>query len=151
MNFAFKCKFCGKPGVVTGDDAGLEIIKPEKWIPNICCNRCGDYMVRKRKNQTAIFNLCRSLETSRFNLRGEKLNDMENRVRERLVDATKALCSIVCNYYRTTTVWDQEFPAMLMDKPDKAGVVIGVYIRSVAKEAKKPFQPLTHETQALEL
>jgi len=136
MKFAYNCKFCGNPGIVTGDDEGLKMVKPEIWLPRICCNRCGDYMVSKRKLTEAIVKTCRIIESCRINLGPEKRAAVETRCREQLVDLSKRFATMVCNYYRLTNIWEQQFADMLADKPDKCTTVLSMFIQGMAKESK---------------
>lgn len=141
MNFAYKCKFCGKPGIVTGDDEGLKTIKPEIWLPKICCNRCGDFMVAKRRVTDAIARTCRMIINSRF----KPLADRAESDRDYLAcltAQTKRYAHLACEYHRLTNVWDEAFPRMLFEQPDKAGIALKIYLRGLAKEAKTHQKPV---------
>lgn len=137
MNFTYTCKFCGREGIVTADEAGLSIFKPEVWIPRICCNRCGEYKVRRRGLEAAIFRVCRILETCRINLDGEKRDGLETRARENLVALTKKFSTLVCDYYRVTNIWEPDFADMIFEKPTKASVTIAAYVQGVKEILKK--------------
>jgi len=137
MNFAYKCKFCGKPGIVTGDGEGLALIKPEIWLPKICCDRCGDYMVQKRKLTEAFTRICRSLESCRATVGIEKRATMETVCKSRIVDLTKRFAALACNYYRLTNVWDQEFSDMMFENPGKFPTILSTYLSGLAREARR--------------
>lgn len=116
MNIAYKCKFCGLEGIVTvQDDLMFEV---DKWKSLLVCNRCGDYHEKKRGvidnvKSSAIF-----LMTCRRTMKGEGLAKVETGVRSTLERITKRLADIVCEHYRATNWWDQEFVNLLMDRPD---------------------------------
>jgi hypothetical protein len=138
MNFAYTCKFCGKPGIVTADEAGLEMFKPEVWIPKICCNRCGAFMEKKRGLEAALVKACRVLQTCRTNFDAEKRQGTETKTRDSIVAISRKFCEMVCNHFRVQTVWDGDFPQMMFDKPEKVGNYIGEYVRSIRKISATP-------------
>ncbi len=136
-NFAYNCKFCGRPGIVQADEAGLGMFSIEKWLPRICCNRCGEFMDQKRKCEQAILQVCRIIETCRINLAEEKRKGVETRAKMNLESYTKKYASVVCNYYRVTNVWEQQFADMIFKKPTKAATALAVYIQGIAREARQ--------------
>lgn len=138
MNFAYNCQFCRRPGIATADEEGLKIIKPEVWVPRLCCDRCGDYKVKRRGLEAALFKVARIVETCRINLDGEKRRGIETKARENLVALTKKFCGVVCDYYRLTNVWEQDMADMIFEKPRKLSIVLSTYVVGISKEAKRP-------------
>lgn len=136
--FDYNCKFCGKPGTVEADEAGLYMFKPEVWLPKIACNRCGKFMEEKRRQSVDLFKACRVLQTCRAT-KSVKTKEIEEQIKLKLEIITKRFSTLVCDYYRVANVWDREFPSLLFDKPDGVEIAIGVYIRGVAAAAKKAF------------
>jgi hypothetical protein len=136
--FDYNCKFCGKPGTVEGDEAGLHMFKPEVWLPKMACNRCGKYLEEKRRQMTDLLKACRVLQTCRAS-KGDKVKAIEEQTHLKLEILTKRFSTLVCDYYRLTNVWDREFPELLFEKPHAVEILVGVYIRGMAHEAKKAY------------
>lgn len=133
--FDYRCKFCGKPGVVYGDEEGLEFINPAKWLPNICCTRCGKYMDEKRKVVDGLSKACRTLEMVKL-MSAPKQMEAITRGKSALDRLTRMLAEVVCNHYKVQTVWSDELPQMILDKPDSLHRVIALYIQGIIKITK---------------
>ncbi len=130
MNIAYECKFCQKPGVVTIDDPEAMFQVP-KWKHLLSCNRCADYMERKRGFFERIRAATATLQQFRLTMTSEKLMPAEAKIREKLTAITKGLASLVCDYYRKTNVWEAEFVNLLMDKPERVIEISNRYVRDI--------------------
>lgn len=145
MNVAYKCKFCGREGIAVADDEGASMFVLEKWTPALCCDRCADFMVTKRNQQAKIERACVFLGQSRQTLDGSKLREIEAAVREKLVEMTKRFSAIVCDHYRKTNVWENDFVEMLMDHPDKLYQICAQYVRGIRTiHDRQPTTELQH-------
>lgn len=129
MNIAYECKFCNRPGIVIMEESPGIQFQIEKWKPILCCNRCGDFMVAKRKITDLIQRNAACLNVCRITLQGEKLLKAESMCREAFTKLTKQFATVVCDYFRKTNVWDQEFVNMLMDKPDRFWHLCNQYMK----------------------
>lgn len=133
MNIPYKCKFCAYEGIVTiADDYPKDIINIEAWIPKLCCNRCGQFMEKKRKVLDSIRRACTQLLAVRVTMDEEKARGTETKLRMILEVLTKKFCSLVCDYYHKTNVWDADFANLLMEKPDHWYNVTAHYLRGIA-------------------
>ncbi len=130
MNIAYECKFCNKPGLVTVSDPEAMFQVP-KWKPMLACNRCADYMERKRALIERIGTATTTLSQFRMTRAGEKLNAAEAKLREKLGDITKQLSSVVCDYNYKSNVWDIEFVNLLMEHPMKFWGICNQYVRNI--------------------
>jgi len=136
IRFAYKCKFCGKPGFVDADEEGLKIISWDKWKNNIACNRCGAFMESKRGLETSLLKMCRSVQVLRTTgKQGKSRDEAEAALKKNIVELTRRLAMLVCNHHRVTYTWDGEFPAMIFDKPECAIKAIRFYTGGIAKLA----------------
>jgi len=136
ISLHYTCKFCRKPGFAHADESGLTLITQLKWLANICCDRCGRYMVQKRKVLDALAKCCRILEVCRMS-RNDKRGEAEAAALQNLMFLTKKLSEIVCSYYRVTNIWEEDFAQMIFDKPTKLSAIVSAYIRGVAHESRK--------------
>ena len=136
IRHAYKCKFCGKPGFVDADEAGLKVITWEKWQNNIACNRCGAFKERIRSLETSVLKICRSIQLLRVN---SKLNEAQQKaeaaLRNNIVELTRRMALVTCEHYRVAYTWDGEFPAVIFDKPEGALKVMRFYVGGMAKLA----------------
>jgi len=133
---AYECTFCGNEGVADYDE--LDPMKLEFWKSILACNRCADFHESRIKVETKIFRTCGSLLA--LNLRrqeamteeGGQLAQTREKLRVALVFLTKQYATLVCRFYNRMEVWEPGFPSMLEDRPDKAGVVLGHYVRDLS-------------------
>ncbi len=134
--YPYNCKFCGRPGTVQAADEGLYMFTLEKWIPNICCDRCGKYMERKRKIMESLKTVCRNLEVCRLK-KQEVRAKVEPDYLVTLIAITKSLATIVNEHYRVTNTWEEEFAKEIFNNPTKFSTIVNVYINSVAGERRR--------------
>jgi hypothetical protein len=137
MNIAYDCKFCHQPGVVILED-GAPMFQVESWKPLLCCNRCGDYQEQKRETGRRILRGAVLLLQVRVTLSGQKLKDEEQKIQERLTALTKRYAAVVCDHFRVTNIWQEEFVLMLMEQPRQVYDILRRYIKGVAEAAQQP-------------
>ena len=113
--------------MVYADEEGLTIIHNEKWLPKICCNRCGKYMEDKRKLLDSISKFCCSIDPATNN--GKAMQVMSI--------LTKRLAETVCAYYKVKVVWNEELPKIILENPRYSFAAISTYIQGVQKQSKK--------------
>lgn len=130
ISIAYKCKFCGRDGITQADERGLEMINLQKWIPNICCNRCGKYMDDKRRVMAGIAKVCRELEMG-------KPDKKPDSAMEALRVLTRKMANIVCDYYHVQFFWEQDFAQQIFEKPSKCYAILAAYMRGVASLRNK--------------
>ncbi len=129
--FPYNCKFCGRHGTVQAAEEGLQIFTLEKWLPNICCNRCGKYMVRKRKILAQLEKVCRNLELCRLKKKAIR-EELEPDYMAAIIAITKSLATIVNEYYRIANTWEEEFANQIFNEPSKFSTVVAAYIQGAA-------------------
>lgn len=129
---AYLCKFCGKQGVAEYDPQ-CPPLKLEIWKSWLACDRCADFHAARIKLEYRINRACGDL-LAMNNARQEAMkeeNEKEQKARESirsgLVFLTKRYAVLICAFYRKVLTWEPDFPAMLADRPDKAGFIINKY------------------------
>jgi len=129
----YTCRFCKTTRSFESDTSGAEKlgINVEKWIANICCDRCGTFHSKRSSLTEKIGKVCFALRTARGG-KDEDIQKFESAAREKLELLTKKLAGIVCDYYQFARVWESEFVTQLMDRPTMYEVAIKVYIKGVA-------------------
>lgn len=129
--FRYKCKFCGKPGTVDGDEKGLAFIGDvNKWLGMIACRRCATFIEQKRKVTDALARICRDIEVKRP-------AKLESKHREDLERLTKRLCGLSCTQYGLMNVWDNNLPELMFKNPDCMYTIVGTYLRKLETESKQ--------------
>lgn len=130
MIIQYKCKFCSRDGGVEIED-NPDMFHVEKWKPLLCCNRCGDYMEKRRGLSESIVKSCVFLQQARATQSGAALGKFEAGVREKLTELTKRMAALVCDYYRKTNIWDCDFVNMLAEQPKSAWQIVNKYCNMV--------------------
>lgn len=127
MNVTYNCKFCGNPGSVEIEDNDATMFCIEKWQKMLCCNRCGDYRVNRRRVEDAIKKACMAIVQFRAVLLGEKLFQAEARMRVMVQQLAEQYAKIVCKHYQKMDDFDQSFVDEFMSQPDKWYTILGVF------------------------
>jgi hypothetical protein len=132
MTFAYKCKFCGELGAATCDDEcpGINI---EKWLPLLCCNRCGDYQQWLNRATHVVKKMCYDWAALGPKKRAEKQNDLF----VKLTETTQRIATKVCAFHRIPYEWDRDFVDQLMEKPDKAEFIVRLFNTVAFRKAGK--------------
>lgn len=134
MMVDYKCKFCGKPGQVDPGPDRFGIFDMKKWIPMLCCDRCGEFMETKRGIEDKIKRVCLHLWAFRKQEKDkEKISKSEVESESILTRLTKQYASVVCDHYKREHVWDAEFVNTLMDNPTQSASVLATYRHGIAK------------------
>ena len=128
----YNCKICGKQGT-SSYDPKCPIKDLKAWVSMLTCNPCHDFRSEFRRVGNLIANASYKLMQSRTTLQ----NDGEAKIRPVIDQLTKKVCSVVCNHYRVTNVWDQSFVDQIMEKPDRAWAFIHFYRKGVEQLAKQ--------------
>ncbi len=129
MRIEYTCKFCRAPGWVDCDIAPEITIQTDVWRAMLCCNRCGDFMVERRKLTESISKVCRIIGVVRSTMRETIIRDTETKAFEKLEFLTKRFSRLVCDYYKKTAVWEPEFPRMILEHPEQVNKVLNDYFR----------------------
>jgi len=122
MTINYTCKFCGVPGTATADD-DCPIQNIEAWRSWLCCNRCGAFQEWYRRMTAKIRHLCIQWATKRPEARQEARDEYS----KALTSLTQTTALQVCRYYRVDYVWDYDFVAQLIERPDKAEFIVKAY------------------------
>jgi hypothetical protein len=131
MRIDYTCKFCHKPGWLDFDsEQGIEF-QIESWKKMLCCNRCADFMVEKRRIFDSVAKVCRIVEVTRCTFKTSVITETESKAMEKLTRITKKFAAIVCDYCRKSNVWDTELPQMILDYPARSGQILNDYIRHI--------------------
>jgi hypothetical protein len=129
----YLCKFCQKPGQAHYEP--LEAMELAKWAPLLCCNRCHDFEVSRRRLGRAINKQATILLQSAECLNSAKVAGVQDSVRKVLEILTKKLCTKTCDHYRKPNIWDIEFVNLLMDRPDMAWQITNKFVLSIKGQA----------------
>jgi len=127
MKIEYTCKFCRVQRWVELDNDS-DIFAIERWKPMLCCDRCADFMQEKRKLTDRINRVADALELIR---QGFGKQASESAIRSKFEFYTKKFAALVCDYFRKTTVWDEEFVNMLMEKPEESHKICAHYVRGI--------------------
>ena len=120
MKLASECKACGKHVVLECDDQCPKL-NLEKWLPIIVCNRCGDYMERRRLITERIQTACNQvIITATLKNKSEPMA----KLRENLIQLTQSFCQLLCRRWQTTNDWSDEMVDIIMESPDKASLAL---------------------------
>ena len=128
----YNCKICGKQGMSSYDPV-CPIKDFNAWKSMLTCNSCYDFRHEFNKVGSAVAKQAYSLVLSRQTMD----NDMEGKIKPVIDMLTKKICSLVCNHYRVTNVWDESFADQILEKPDKAWFFLNFYRRGVQDSAKQ--------------
>ena len=129
----YTCRFCKQTRSFETDTSGAEAlgINIEKWIENICCDRCGKFHIARSQVTEKVGKACFALRTARYG-KQDDVHDAESVIMEKLNILTKKLAQLVCDHYQFSRVWESEFVSQLMDRPTKFDTIIRVYIKGIA-------------------
>lgn len=130
MKVTTNCKFCRRHIEMEVDEAGFNspIINAKLWLANCACNRCATFYKSRAIIAEKIGKYCQILIDSR---RGQRDNEKENAICDRLTTLTKQLAKIVCDFYTLETQWESDFVDNLMQEPAKFNIVLNIYIRGI--------------------
>lgn len=137
---AYACKFCRKAGVARYNPAFVHVL--DSWVKMLACNPCADYHVSLRRIEDQLWKAAHVLIVAR-NMGVKNLSTIEDNARNRLDALTKQYAQLVTAYYGLANFWDQEFPSMIMDKPEKLNKIAKGYRASVRQMSRQlnPNQP----------
>src|SRR5665213_1915243 len=99
----------------------------KKWIPALCCDRCGTFQNQKMKLTDRIVKACYLLCLAKAN-ESKKPVDI-GKFREVFERLTREISKLICDYYRFELVISDEFPELLMNNPSKSRIIISKYIQ----------------------
>lgn len=103
-----KCKFCGKPISLSFDEEYTNDVY--KLTEKAACNRCGDFVRKRRDVMNNIKDICIALDTSRD-------PDLVM-VRKSLTILCKRYLQLLAGYKEATEPeWDENIVEALMSKP----------------------------------
>jgi len=135
----YTCRLCGLHGQTQYDPAcpNLDIAK---WLPQLVCNSCHDFESKRRRIGRRIANLCVKLLTLRqCDPTAQELFQTEATIKARLTPLTRDYARLLADRYRRSEIWDEEFPAMLVEKPDRSWTILDhfrtLYVRSGTRQA----------------
>lgn len=141
MIIKYTCKFCGTPGKIDCD-VPVEF-NISKWIPILACNRCADFMVKKRSYIDPIRKAGFRLNSARIG-KSKKLTEIEKEIEESFTNLTKPFCACVNKHYGLSNVWDTDLVAILMERPEHAAVSCEDYARRKKRESERTNPSLPH-------
>lgn len=131
MIIEYNCKFCHRHGEVEVDN-GIEMFTIRSWQHFLCCNRCADFMVSKRKLVERINKIADALSVARSGFSSQsKISAVESTVRSKFEFYTRQFAKLVYDYFNKATVWDEEFVNLLMEKPGDSHIICARYIRGI--------------------
>lgn len=140
MIVKYNCKFCGKLGSVEIEDNSQTMFCVEKWAKILCCNRCGDYKVARRKIADAIKKGCICLLQTRMNPKADVIA-FESQIRPKLENLAKQFTGLACRHYKTEFDYNSHFTDELMQQPEKHLSVM-VVLESSIRRGKQFARPV---------
>ena len=136
MKRDYVCRFCAKPGSVVYGDSPTEMLAADAWFRMLCCDRCGDFRIAmrevKRKMQHVVIQIINA--PRRGSPEHSKLMASAG---EYVSELTKKITTLVCDFYRVQNIWDRDFAAQIMEKPNKSDIIIKAYIGGVARFSRQ--------------
>lgn len=128
------CERCGKPFTIKADP-----FCPDGWASKLAkmvhyCQRCADYGWSRLQLHEGIQKTC-------FRLAGLQRKTSRNNADEKIVDdclksigiMARSLAVKCCEFYRVQFTWDDAFPEMICQNPDKAESILNTYERGIRK------------------
>jgi hypothetical protein len=134
------CRICKVPIELQQDD-DCPAFQADVLRKMVVCNRCGDFRKVWWRIEDAIKGVCMQVWTEQS--RAKPDSDTLALCRRRLLDLTRKLCARTCDHYRVQFFWQEDFVEQLMEKPEKAGMILGIYEKSTAKQR----EPLNEQWQ----
>jgi hypothetical protein len=124
-----KCKFCRRDIEMQVNKVGFEnpAIDAKLWLKHVSCNRCATYHKAKRDICGSIGQSCVLLLKSRGDSKAVEI------IARKLTVKTRELCKLVCDFKMVQFFWDQDFVAMLVEKPDKFSQILNLYLSRLNK------------------
>lgn len=124
MNHACNCKFCGKNMVVEIDNDYAELGDPFKLLQYAACNHCADLRERKRTLDQGIRKICISLTRCSM----KDLKAATSFAKTQLDALTRKYAVLVSDWYnKSGYLWDEEFPTMMLEKPERVNDILTQY------------------------
>ena len=124
MNHAANCKFCKREMVVQVDDGYAPLGDPYKLMRLAACNRCADLRTRRHSLEQSIQTVCRTIAYCTAKGRDAAIA----RAKPMLDALTRKYCVLVADWHNMSGyLWDEAFPAMLIEKPERFGDILHGY------------------------
>lgn len=133
MNRAFQCFMCGHEGIIIFDelednDAAREAAEVfdrmfGKASQSIACNRCGGWIEKRRKVESALFSIARKWEVADVKVR----ELIEANVRVKLNNRTREYAELICGRHNKETVWEPDFIELILRRPWALGEILKRY------------------------
>ncbi len=128
------CKACRKPIEVFVSSDYAEVGDHLGLLPMATCDRCYDYVTGKTDVVQKIFKVCADLMAARRGKEGDRLREANEKFFGILCGLSKRYARIVSSYYRSNYHWNEEFPKLFMDAPDRAGAALQNYMQTYRRE-----------------
>lgn len=125
-----RCKICHRPLDLECDD-DYDLGDPFKLAAMVTCNRCYDQRGRYAVLHREIGTICKSITSTPIAKRHELLLES----REPIQILTKKYAEAFQEFNGgPEVVWDDEFPQMILDHPDKWFKILEDYRRGTSKQ-----------------
>lgn len=125
MIVKYTCKFCGKPESVEIEDNDATMFCVQEWAKILCCNRCGDFQVAKRRISDAVKASCVFLIQCRTTIANEKrLAEVEAVVRSKLSPLARKYSEIAQRHWKKKQAFDESMTDELIAQPGKCQAVL---------------------------
>lgn len=121
----YVCGFCGKQGFAEAEIHPSIRVKAEAWGAMMCCNRCADYFSAANRIKQRVAEECCSLRFNGFN------DQLEERVRKRLILLTRQFAEITAYYYRKNNRWEPHTVDKLIKEPGRAWSIMCEFAREI--------------------
>lgn len=128
MKIDHTCKHCKKPMTVTAPDCittELLDLCSRKFLPAVVCDRCADYLRRENRLSQVIRKVCQTVCFLPSKEDEKKTALVKAEVR--LTKLTKKYAENIGNFYRGQTIWQMDFVAEIMDKPERYEFILTTF------------------------
>jgi hypothetical protein len=136
----YNCQFCGKQGHVEFYDPplipGKASFDVSKFIPLLCCDRCGLYERKRRDLFSVQLRQAAKLVTIRILAPDEDDNDrkiLEEKIRKSLVRLSQRFGNLVAEFWSRAFIWEPDLVESIMRDPSQAARFLGGYVRAIKR------------------
>ena len=113
----YNCKFCHRAGAVEVEHVEDLNVQIEKFKPSLCCNRCGDFHAQRVLLFDRIYHAAIFLIAARQSKNRNEIKKAESASLEKFAFLTRKFADLVCDHLLLESIWSDELPAMMMEKP----------------------------------
>ena len=136
----YVCKICQKPGRARFGQCDEDQFNSFHKL--LTCNRCYDFELSMGKIRSEMHRTCTQLiigrETAHLSKTNAEASNFTEKQSRRTIDAlTRRLTLLVAKRYSLMDQWADDFPLMIVERPDAAMKLIRMFVESQREEGRK--------------